>query len=90
MHEDHLTNIGNFFKKQVICNFFSINVNSAGCRIAFKRNYFNLTESFVLMLCKMAAKQTEYSRLELRSVINFLVAEKCKSCEIYKRMCDVH
>ena len=28
------------------------------------------------------------SRLEQKSVIKFLVAEKCKPCEIYKRICD--
>ena len=38
----------------------------------------------------MVANQTECSKLEQRSVINFFVAEKCKSCEIYERMYDVH
>ena len=28
------------------------------------------------------------SGLEQKSVIKFLAAEKCKPCEIYKRMCD--
>ena len=31
----------------------------------------------------------ECSRLEQWCVIHFLVAEKCKLSEIYKRMCDV-
>ena len=34
--------------------------------------------------------QTECSRLEQRSVIIFLVSEKCKPREIYRRMCDVY
>ena len=34
----------------------------------------------------MVASQTEY--LKQRSVIKFMVAEKCKPCEIYRRMCD--
>ena len=38
----------------------------------------------------MVANQTESSRLEQRSVIIFLVAEKCKLCDTYRRMCDVH
>ena len=38
----------------------------------------------------MAANQTEYTRLEQRSVITFLEADKCKSSEIYKRMCNVY
>ena len=38
----------------------------------------------------MTANQTECSRLEQRFVIIFLVAEKCKPCEIYKRTCDVY
>ena len=36
----------------------------------------------------MVAHQTECFRLEQRSVIIFLVPEKCKSCEIYKRTCE--
>ena len=32
----------------------------------------------------------ESLRLEQRSVIKFLVAEKCKPCEIYRRLCDVY
>ena len=36
------------------------------------------------------ANQTEYSRLEQRSLMKFLVAEKCKPYEIYKRICDVY
>ena len=38
----------------------------------------------------MEANQTEYFRLEQRSVINFLVAEKCKPCEIYWRINDLY
>ena len=38
----------------------------------------------------MATNQLEYSRLEQKSVIKLLVVEKGKSCEIYKRMCDVN
>ena len=37
----------------------------------------------------MPLNLTECSRLEQRSVIKFLVAEKCKSCEIYRRMFNV-
>ena len=36
------------------------------------------------------ANQTEYSRLEQRSLMKFLVAEKCKPYEIYKRIYDVY
>ena len=37
----------------------------------------------------MAENQIECSKLKQRSVIKFLVAEKCKPREIYTRMCDV-
>ena len=37
----------------------------------------------------LMAGQTEHFKFEERSVIKFLVAEKCKPCEIYRRMCDV-
>ena len=36
----------------------------------------------------MAANQPACSRFEQRSVIKFLLTEKCKPCEIYKKMCD--
>ena len=36
------------------------------------------------------ANQTECSRHEQRSVIKFLLAEKCKQYELYRRMCDVY
>ena len=38
----------------------------------------------------MAANQAQGSRVEQSSVINFLVTEKCKPHEIYRRMCDVY
>ena len=38
----------------------------------------------------MVANQTECTRLEQSSLIKFLVAEKFKPCEIYRRMCDVY
>ena len=34
--------------------------------------------------------QTECSGLEQRSLIKFFVDEKCKPCEIYRRMCDMY
>ena len=37
----------------------------------------------------MVINQTECSRLEQRSVVKFLVAEKCKLGEFFRRMCDV-
>ena len=37
----------------------------------------------------MASNQVESSRLEQKSVIKFLMAEKYKPCEIYRRMCNV-
>ena len=38
----------------------------------------------------MAANPTECSRVEQRSVIQHLVAEKWKQCEIYRRVVDVY
>ena len=38
----------------------------------------------------MVANQIECSRLEQRSVLEFLVAEKGKPCDIYRRMNDVY
>ena len=38
----------------------------------------------------MATNQTVHSRLEQTSVIKFLVGEKCKPCEIYRKTYDMH
>ena len=38
----------------------------------------------------MLANQTKCFRLKQRSVIKFLVAEKCKPCEVYRIVCDVY
>ena len=38
----------------------------------------------------MLANQVEGFKLEQRSVIKFLMAEKCKPYEIYRRMWDVY
>ena len=51
--------------------------------LLYSKNYFNIVKIFVLKLFKKVENQTEYSRLEQRSVIKFLLAEKCKPCEIY-------
>ena len=40
----------------------------------------------LLLGIQMMAIQTDCSSLEQRSVIKFLVSEKCKPCEIYRRM----
>ena len=61
-----------------------------GLELIYGKNYLNLAKIFVMRLFKMAASQRESSSLEQRSVINFLVAEKCNPCEIYKRMCDAY
>ena len=34
--------------------------------------------------------KSECTRLEQRSIIKFLLVEKCKPCEIYNRLCDVY
>ena len=38
----------------------------------------------------MVANQTKGSRLEQRTVTKFLMAEKYKPCEVYRRMCDMY
>ena len=58
--------------------------------MAYGKNYSNLAKMFVLWQFKIAANQTDCSRLEQRFVIKFMLAEKCKSCEDYGRMCYVH
>ena len=38
----------------------------------------------------MRGNETECSRPKQRSVIIYLVAEKCRKCEIYRRICVVN
>ena len=42
------------------------------------------------MLFKMVATQTKYIILKQISVIEFLVAKKCKLCKIYGKMCGAY
>ena len=88
----HSINKGNFLKKSKI-NFFLL-------EIFFPKNFLNwfiakisliLQKYFVLRLSKMATnKKKESSWIEQRTVIKVLLAEKCKPCEIYRRMYDVY
>ena len=38
----------------------------------------------------MVSNQTEWTRVEQRSVLKFLMAEKSKPCESYRSMYDVY
>ena len=58
--------------------------------LIYSKNYSNLTKIFLLKLFKIVANQRERSRYEQRSVIKFLLAEKGKPCEIYRKMCYVY
>ena len=58
--------------------------------LVYGKNEFNLANIFVLRLFKMVANRAEYSKLEQKSVIKVLVAEKCKPWEIYKKLWDVY
>ena len=55
-----------------------------------EKNYFDPTKVFVSRLFKVAINQTDYFRFKQRSVIKILVAEKCKRCEICRKMCVVN
>ena len=59
-------------------------------KLVYIKNYFNLAKMFVLRLFNIAANQTECPKLELRSVIKFIMAEKRKQCEIFRGMCDMY
>ena len=56
-------------------------------QLVYCKKYFNPAKIFVLRQFKMV---TNRSTSGLKSVIKSLVAEKCKPCEIYRRMCDVY
>ena len=54
------------------------------------KNYANQTKISILWLFKMMVNQIECIRFQQRSVIKVLVTEKCKPCEIYRRICYVY
>ena len=56
----------------------------------FKKVILILQNYLFLAYLKMAENQTESFRLEQRSVIRFLMAEKYKPCEIYRKMCNMY
>ena len=58
--------------------------------LVYSKDYLNLAKIFVLRLFKMAANQAGSSRLEQKSLIKILLAEKYKSCEIYREIYDVY
>ena len=68
---------------------FSINVNLAW-ELVYSKNYFNAAKIFLLRLFRMAANQTVLQAWIEKSIIKFLMAEKFKLHENYKRMYDVH
>ena len=50
------------------------------------KNHFDLTEIFALRLFKMVANSKKCFRLEQKSFMKLLLAEKCKPCDIYRRL----
>ena len=58
--------------------------------LVYSQNHLNHAKIFDLKLFKIMANLIEFSRLEQRSVMKSLVAEKCKPYEIYGRTCDVY
>ena len=81
VHVDHSIKENRFFYK---CNFCVV------WNFIYSSNHSNIAKIFVLRLFKMVANQTQRFRLKKRSIINCLVAEKCKPCEIYSIMCHVY
>ena len=57
--------------------------------LVYSKYYFNLTKIFLLWLFKMGANQIECYTLKQKSIFKFLIAEKYKPCEIYRRVDDV-
>ena len=73
-------------------HFFFLSPSLHKCKIlhclelVYSKNYFNLPEIFLLRLFKMVTNQ----KIEQKSIMKVLLAEKCKPCEIYCGLCDMH
>ena len=83
-----------------VYNYESHSINNGNfsfSRLPFKLcmvwNWFIVKITLIFQKCSEAIQngsKSECSRLEQRLVIKFLMPEKCKLCEIYRRMCDVY
>ena len=58
--------------------------------LVYTKYYFNLSETSALKLFQMTANDTVYTRLEQSSVSKYLLVEKCKQCENYRKICYVY
>ena len=58
--------------------------------LVYRKEIILNSQKYFLRLFKMAADQVECFRLKQRSVIKFLLVEKSKPYEIYRKICDVH
>ena len=89
IYESYSINKGNFFEKSKIHFFFRIFFYKCKFCIIWdwliEKNYFNLAKIF-WDYSKWWAIKLRASDLDRGMFIKFLVAEKCKSCEIYRRM----
>ena len=91
IYEVHSINKGCcFFSRKYVFFFFRISfILNENCIVW---NWFIV--KFILILqnifvpIQIAKNPTAYSRLDQRSLIQYLVAEKCKSCEIHRRIRD--
>ena len=83
----HSINRWIFLIKAKYIFFFFFRIFPHKCRLhclelVYSKNYFGPIQN--------GDKSNKFSRHEQRSVIKFLVAEKCKPYEIHRKICDVY
>ena len=66
--------------------YIYINVDSALFGIAYDRNYINLAKTFLLRQFTIAENQSSSGLNRQTYIMKFWLSEKCRSCEIYKRL----
>ena len=75
-----------FFKKQK----FLLGIKNSALFGVWNNFYYKQSCKNIFLETIQNSGKAECSKLEQRSVIKFIVAEKCKPCEIYRRMCVIY
>ena len=58
-------------------------------KLVYRKKYFNLAKIFILKLFKSIANQIVFSKIEQRTVTEFLLTKKFKPGEIYRSKWNV-
>ena len=89
-HDGHSINKVFFFYQNFFSEFFSINVNSELFGIDLLQKLFQSHKNNSFAAIHNGGKTNRGLQIWTEVCHQFLLTEKCKPCETYRRMCDVY